>query len=150
LVEDLKRRQAAQAKYEGAARPPAALPPAQVSQPVAPPAARPAKAPPATPPATSTPRDSSPTPPGTYAGAMGAPTRDESWWKQQMKSLQAVLDDASARLAEAEKLNFKYGYNDAQVEYKKRAAAVEQARQAVDRLRDEARRAGVPPAWLRP
>ena len=66
-----------------------------------------------------------------------------------MQSLQAALDKELARLAEAEKLNFKYGYNDAQAEYKRRAAAVATARQALDRLRDEARRSGIPPGWLR-
>ena len=40
--------------------------------------------------------------------------------------------------------------NDAQAEYKERAAAVATAaRRATERLRDEARRADVPPGWLR-
>jgi hypothetical protein len=66
-----------------------------------------------------------------------------------MQSLQVTLAEEVATLAEAEKLNFKYGYNDAQAEYKKRLAAVASARLAIDRLHDDARRARVPPAWLR-
>lgn len=71
------------------------------------------------------------------------------WWKRQMESLQMALDQESAKLAVMEKANFKYGYNDAQAMYRKQAAAVADARQAIERLRDEARRAGVPPGWLR-
>lgn len=66
-----------------------------------------------------------------------------------MRSLQLALDEELEKLAAAEKANLKYGYNDAQVEYKKRAAAVADARLAIDRLRDDARRARVPPGWLR-
>lgn len=93
------------------------------------------------------------TEPGAAAAAPAAPAtipeRNEIWWKSEMQSRQVKLDAALATLAEAEKANFKYGYNDAQAEYKKRAAAVANARQAIERLRDEARRAGVPPGWLR-
>lgn len=66
-----------------------------------------------------------------------------------MRTRQLALDGALAKLAEAEKENYKYGYNDLQAEYKKRVAAVADARQAVERLHDDARRARVPPAWLR-
>ena len=66
-----------------------------------------------------------------------------------MQSLQQALAAASAKLAEAEKENYKYGYNDLQAEYKKRVAAVAEARLAVERLHDDARRARVPPSWLR-
>jgi hypothetical protein len=81
--------------------------------------------------------------------AAAAPAHDEAWWKQQRQSLQQTLDAALAQLAEAEKRNFKYAYNDLQAEYKKRVAAVAEARLAIDRLHDDARRAGVPPSWLR-
>jgi len=67
-----------------------------------------------------------------------------------MESLQMALDQELVKMAAMEKMNMKYGYNDAQAMYKAQAAAVASARQAIERLRDEARRAGVPPGWLRP
>lgn len=66
-----------------------------------------------------------------------------------MQSLELALNEQEIKLAAAERANLKYGYNDAQAEYKKTVAAVQNARAAIDRLRDEARRAGVPPSWLR-
>ena len=71
------------------------------------------------------------------------------WWKQEMRRLQASLDRELAKLAEAEKGNWKYSYNDLQAMYKARVAAVADARLAIERLHDDARRAGVPPGWLR-
>jgi hypothetical protein len=141
LIEDLRQREAAQAKRDRET-PPAAPPalPTVLS------AARPTPPEPASPVA-APPTPVAPTP--ATANASSSPARDATWWQQQRRSLQQVLDDASAQLAEAEKLNFKYGYNDAQAEYKKRAAAVAAARQAIDKLHDDARRAGVPPSWLR-
>ena len=143
LLEDLKRREAAQAKFDREnplsatpKLPPAPAPratPAATVVTVAPPAATDVPAAQVTP--------SSPT---AHASA-----RDETWWKQQRQSLQRTLDEALARLAEAEKENYRFAYNDLQAEYKKRVAAVAEARLAIDRLHDEARRAGVPPAWLR-
>ena len=64
-----------------------------------------------------------------------------------MQSLQLTLDQELKKLADLE--GFKYGYNDGQAAYKKQVAAVAAARLAIDRLHDEARRAGVPPGWLR-
>ena len=66
-----------------------------------------------------------------------------------MQSLQLALNGELAKLAEAEKENYRYGYDDLQAEYKKRIAAVANARLAIERLHDDARRARVPPAWLR-
>lgn len=135
LLEDLKRREAAQAEYDRAHPAPVAAP---LRMPL--PAARSATRAPAPDPVTvSTPA----------APAVAAPARDATWWKQQMRSLQSTLDAEAAKLAEAEKANFKYGYNDAQAEYKRRVAAVANARLAIERLHDDARRAGVPPGWLR-
>ena len=146
LLEDFRRREAAQAKYDRENPPPKFIPiprslvlasqaesaaaaadtrPSNASaEPVAAPAAPAATAPP-------------------------TPARDATWWKSQMQSLQAALDAELAKLAVMDKANLKYGYNDAQAQYKAQAAAVANARQAIDRLRDEARRAGVPPGWLR-
>ena len=64
-----------------------------------------------------------------------------------MMALQLALNDEQIKLAAAE--NLKYGYNDAQAAYKKQLEAVANARAAIEKLRDEARRAGVPPGWLR-
>jgi hypothetical protein len=43
----------------------------------------------------------------------------------------------------------KSGGNDALAEYQKIVAEVGDARQAIERLRDEATRAGVPSSWLK-
>jgi hypothetical protein len=130
-LEYFKRREAAQAKYDRENPPPAAIP---MPMPFVP--ARPAPS-----------VGSTPAPPPPVVDA--ALARNETWWRGQRQSLQLALDAALVKLAEAEKLNFKYGYNDAQAEYKKRADAVANARLAIERLHDEARRAGVPPGWLR-
>jgi transcription initiation factor TFIID subunit TAF12 len=140
LVEDLRRREAAQTKFDR--ENPA---PAVVASPTPPPVV----ASPSRPTVTAPIAAQAPTPPAPSPSIAAATARDEKWWKDQMRSLQATLDEATEKLAEVEKANFKYGYNDAQAEYKKRLDAVTTARQAVDRLHDEARRAGVPPAWLR-
>lgn len=129
LLEDLKRREAAQAKFDRE-NPARESVPATISQ---------APSTPAPPPATAA--SASPPP--------SDPTRDEAWWKGRMQSLQRALDEASGKLAEAEKQNLKNGYGDAQAIYKDRVAAVTAARQAIDSLHDDARRAGVPPSWLR-
>jgi hypothetical protein len=136
LLEDFRRREAAQAKYDRENPPPKFVPiPKSLVD-----AARTASAAavPDTPPSSAD------------APSDAAPARNEMWWKRQMESLQAALDQELVTLAAMEKMNMKYGYNDAQAMYKKQAAAVANARQAIDRLRDEARRAGVPPGWLRP
>jgi hypothetical protein len=143
LVEDLERRKAAQAKFDREN-------PAPVASPIIIPAPQSPRAPTAAPVvAARPPNTNAPAPIQAPAAAAAAPARDEAWWKQERRRLQEILDAAQVQLAEAEKLNFKYGYNDAQAEYKKRAAAVAAARNAIDQLHEDARRAGVPPAWLR-
>jgi len=137
LVEDLKRREAAQAKFDRENPLPLA-PPVTASSPSSSP----------TPPATAAVVTSAPAE-APAAPAAVAPAHDEVWWREQRQSLQRVLDAALVQLAEAEKNNLKYGYNDAQALYKKQIAAVAAARQAIDQLHDDARRAGVPPSWLR-
>jgi hypothetical protein len=144
LLNDLKQKEAAQAKMDRERPAPAADP-----IPTSTPASRPT--PPATTVAASSPVATDA--PATRAHASNetaaTPAHDEAWWKQQRQSLQLTLDAALAQLDEAEKRNFKYSYNDLQAEYKKRVAAVAEARLAIDRLHDDARRAGVPPGWLR-
>jgi hypothetical protein len=140
MLEDLKRREAAQAKFDRD-NPPAARVPIPAMSAALPKTPAPASAAVAAPPATTAP---TPAP-----GAAAAPARDASWWQGQMQTLRLALDQASARLAEAEKENYKYAYEDLQAEYKKRVAAVAEARRALERLHDDARRAGVPPGWLR-
>jgi len=139
LLEDFKNREAAQAKFDRDNPARAAVPSLPSS-----PASRPAPSPVsvASPAATNAPASAANT-------AGPDPGHDEKWWKDQLRPLQQALDDALKGLAEAEKNNLKYGYNDAQAIYKKQVAAVAAARQAIDQLHDEARRAGVPPAWLR-
>ena len=132
LLEDFKRRQEAQDKYDREHPLPAAIPlPGSSSAPQ------------------STSTTSPVTTPGSPTSATAAPGRDEKWWKDQMQELELKLNEELIRLAAAEKANLKYGYNDAQAEYKKIVAAVATARSNIEKLKDEARRAGVPPGWLR-
>jgi hypothetical protein len=144
LLDDLKRREAAQARFDRENPAPATIPiPASLPASRATPSTAAAAV--ALPAATDAPAAQ----PAPDSPAAAAPARDQAWWKQQMQSLQQALAAASAKLAEAEKENYKYGYNDLQAEYKKRVAAVAEARLAVERLHDDARRARVPPSWLR-
>jgi hypothetical protein len=134
LIEDLRRRQAAQEQSDREQAKPSAAPlPGSLPGDFQPSAS--STAPAAT--------------PGAPAGKPAAPAQDEALWRDRMQALQLTLNEAEIKLAAAERANLKYGYNDAQAEYKKLAAAVADARLAIDRLRDEARRAGVPPGWLR-
>lgn len=140
LLEDFRRREAAQAKFDRENPPPKFIPIPR-SLVVASQESSTASANAST--------ESAPPPVAPAAAVSATPARDATWWKSQMQSLQAALDAELAKLAVMEKANLKYGYNDAQAQYKAQAAAVANARQAIERLRDEARRAGVPPGWLR-
>ena len=142
LLEDLKRREDAQANFNREHPPSAPVPIRSLPASDSPPPAASVTVPPQ---ATATPAaPQAPTNPQAVD-----PARDETWWRQQRQSLQRVLDDELAKLAEAEKLNLKNGYDGAQALYKQRVEAVAAARLAIDKLHDDARRAGVPPAWLR-
>jgi hypothetical protein len=144
LLNDLKQKEIAQAKLDREQPPPAANPiPASI------PASHPPSPAPTAPASSPEPGNVEAAPTTTASEKPTAPAHDEAWWKQQRQSLQRTLDAALAQLAEAEKGNFKYSYNDLQAEYKKRVGAVAEARLAIDRLHDDARRAGVPPGWLR-
>ena len=147
LLEDFKRREAAQAKYDRENPPPRFVPiPKTLVD-----AARASSASTASnTPASNASAESVPAPGAPTESTAAAPARNEMWWKRQMEALQAALDQELVKMAAMEKMNMKYGYNDAQAMYKKQADAVANARQAIERLRDEARRAGVPPGWLRP
>ena len=147
LLEDFRRREAAQAKYDRENPPPKFVPiPKSLVD-----AARTASAAAVSDVSASNESAGSAAAPVAPAkSAPAEPARNEMWWKRQMESLQMALDQELVTMAAMEKMNMKYGYNDAQAMYKKQAAAVANARQAIERLRDEARRAGVPPGWLRP
>ena len=137
LLEDLKRRETAQYEFNRKHPPQESIPSlAPVSDPVT-------TQPPAAPP----PVAASPT--AAAPAAASTDTRDEAWWRGQSESLQRVLDAALIQLAEAEKQNLKYGYEDGQAIYRQRVDAVAAARLAIDNLHSDARRAGVPPGWLR-
>ena len=143
LLEDLKRREAAQAKFDRENPAPATIPmPASLPARPTPSAATAAVVSPA---ASAAPAAQ----PAPASPAAAAPERGEAWWKNQMRSRQLALDGALARLAEADKENYKYRIQRFAGGVQERVAAVADARLAVERLRDEARRARVPPAWLR-
>lgn len=143
LIDDLHRRQVAQAKFDRENPPPppprledfqrAAAMPAPTALAPLPPAA-----------ITST------------AASSDVPAgggRDEAWWKNEMRTREVALDDELARhraaqLA-AESQVLQRTYDEALREVAARAAAVANAHAAVERLRDDARRANVPPGWLR-
>ena len=75
------------------------------------------------------------------------PGQDETSWRDKARALDLTLNEALIELAKVEDL--KNGDADAQAAYKKRFDAVTQARLAIEKLSDEARKAGVPPEWLK-
>ena len=75
------------------------------------------------------------------------PAQDEGLWRDKVMALQLALNDEQLKLATSEHL--RTGDSVAQAAYKKQQEAVESARLAIEKLREEARRAGVPPGWLR-
>jgi hypothetical protein len=78
-----------------------------------------------------------------------AAAREENRWKDQMRVLELALNEKEIKLAAAERANLEAGDSVAQAEYKKIVAEVASARQAIEQLRDEAKRAGIPPSWLK-
>jgi len=106
----------------------------------------------------------------TSASPNVAPTsRDEQWWKNEMRSAEVRLSDNLRRLQEAhDQLDMARGQMKAAVKaspmvfaetqnavYSANArvqsleAEVRNDRAAVERVREDARRANVPPGWLR-
>lgn len=101
--------------------------------------------------------------------APAAPARDEAWWKDQMRTadvrltesirrLQHALDERDAAVnqmglaVKAGSVVFAQAQeaaNLARAEVGRLEAEVRNARAAVERLREDARRANVPPGWLR-
>lgn len=138
LLEDLKRREAAQQEFD-------LRNPVSAATPELPPSA----------PLRSTPEPATASAPAASADAPIAPptqateVHDWAWWQKQSQSLQQALEAAQAQLAEANRQNLKNGYGDAQLIYKQRVEAVSYAHAAIDKLHEDARRAGVPAGWLR-
>lgn len=145
LIEDLRRREAEQAKRDKENPPPPA-PKLDALLPV------------------QTPRASTTPQPATIAALPPAPTtqaqapavsetRGEQWWKDQARALQVALEDETSRMNQAARAmqnsTLKITADEAEREYRARVAAVQNARAALDRFRDDARRAGVPPGWAR-
>lgn len=96
--------------------------------------------------------------PGTAApAAPTAPSADpkatEAWWKDQARNLQVKLEEDTALMNQARNamLNstLKITADEAEREYRARVAAVQNSRAALDRFKDDGRRAGVPAGWTR-
>jgi hypothetical protein len=143
LLEDMRRKQAAFDKLE---RETPTAPAPRLDEYVA----RPVASAPATP-ATSvqTPR----APDATSPTPTVRDEHDEPWWKGRMRDAEVALNDAVTRLAAAERAadqqRLQITYDKALAEVNARAADVVTARAAVERVREDARRANVPPGWLR-
>lgn len=79
--------------------------------------------------------------------------KDETWWKDQMRVLVVQLEADQRLLAAAERqmdsTTLRLTYDQATAEYNKLIAAVASDRAAITRLEEDARRANVPPGWLR-
>jgi hypothetical protein len=157
-----------EARKAAAGKPPAKvytnkdLPPADPKPPAPAPDAQSATPAPA---ATARPADTPSTPP---AGALSQGAKDETYWRDRMRPLRERLDSARA-LADATKRQadalmrsadrcFQIGIVCADYtesvrlldQHKALVADVASAERDVFALQEEARRAGVPPGWLRP
>jgi hypothetical protein len=70
-----------------------------------------------------------------------------------MRDAEVAFNDETIRLVAAEKAadeqRLQISYDKAVAEVNARKAAVSNARAAVERIREDARRANVPPGWLR-
>jgi hypothetical protein len=82
------------------------------------------------------------------------PERDETWWKDRMRALQTKLEEDQRLLIAAEaqvaSTTLRLTYDQATAERNRLIAAVASDRAAIASLEEEARRAGIPPGWLRP
>lgn len=126
-------------------------------------------------PAPSSSRPSITTSPAGVAPTASTPTvsaetgRDEAWWKNEMRTVEVRLNDNTRRLQEANdqrtmaqrqmEIAVKAGaavfaqaqeaFNRANAEVQRLQAEVRNDSAAVERVREDARRANVPPGWLR-
>lgn len=161
LIEDLRRREAAQAKYDRENPPP----PAPRLQDLV----RPSSAPVSADASVATPSAVAASVPSSQSMAAGAPvgdTRGESWWKNEMRTAEVRLAENLRRLQEAnDQMAFarkqmdtkntaifteaQEAFNRASAEAGRLNAEVRNDRAAVERIREDARRANVPPGWLR-
>lgn len=162
LLEDFRRRQAAQEKFDRENPPPPAPRLDDVLRSIPAPTVTPATSAQA-----SIPPVAASTAPVTTGAP--APTRDEQWWKNEMRTAEVRLADNSRRLQEARDVQSaalrqmdaatkagsivfaqaQEAYNRARAETQRLEAEVRNDRAAVERVREDARRANVPPGWLR-
>ena|SRR5688572_25725012 len=81
------------------------------------------------------------------------PKATEAWWKDQARVLQVKLEEDIALMNQARSAmlnsSLKITEDEAEREYRTRVAAVQNSRAALDRFRDDGRRAGVPAGWTR-
>ena len=144
LVAEMRAHEASQAKYDRENPPP---PPPRLEDLIRPTSSAPAPAPNAAP-STAAPSESA-----TPSASSADPKATEAWWKDQARTLQVKYDDDFALMNQARNamLNstLKVTADEAEREYRARLAAVQNSRAALDRLLDDARRAGVPPGWTR-
>jgi hypothetical protein len=160
MIEDMRRREAAQAKLDRESPPPPVPRLEDLVRPSAPAAATTAA--PTAPPATTGSTAPSPSP-------SVSTERDEKWWKNEMRTAQVRLQNSVARweasvdqmkmaqrqmeiLTKGPPVTFaaaQDAFNRATAEANRYKAESENDRAAVDRIREDARRAGVPPGWLR-
>ncbi len=100
--------------------------------------------------------------PSTVQAEEGSGTQDEergeSYWRQRQSQLQSAVANAENRAEEARNaytlmMNNDYPKGDRRAEVREERDASElaltEARAALDAFSEEARRAGVPPGWLR-
>ena len=152
LVAEMRAREAAQAKFDRENPPPLTPRPEDLIRPMSS-----APAPPAPAPVTSaiagTPTATAPAASATPTAPSADPKATEAWWKDQARALQVKAEEDTALMNQARNamLNatLKITADEAEREYRARVAAVQNSQAALDRLRDDARRAGVPAGWAR-
>jgi hypothetical protein len=85
--------------------------------------------------------------------AAAADSRGEQWWKDEARKLQTAVEDAATEAAQAgaamQNSTLALTADEAEREYRARVAKLQNARAALERFRDDARRANVPPGWAR-
>jgi hypothetical protein len=94
-----------------------------------------------------------PTQAPTAAPAVVASDRDEAWWKQRAHAIEIRLDEAqrqaAAALVAVDQATLRITQDQARADYLTKLAAVNTLRAELTDLQEEARRANVPPGWLR-
>lgn len=138
LLAEMKRNEVAFAKMQSEAPKPVAAMPPQMNQPSA----------------TGTPNPAQPMPSAPQPSApVAVDGKDETWWKDRARSIGLRLEDAermvTASAIAVDSATLRITQDEARAALLNRVAAVRTIRAELVSLQEDARRANVPPGWLR-